>query len=65
MKMKMKLVVWTDKGYLKGDIHQGVSFVEKDDASVFTEDQALIYRSSIADDLFEFYDVREMRFEQL
>lgn len=66
-KLKEKLyVVLTDKGYLIGDIYIGVAFTNnKENARKFTETEAIIYKNSIADDLFDFYLCKTMEFEKL
>nr|WP_145401644.1 hypothetical protein [Paenibacillus xylanexedens] len=58
-----KFVLWTDKGYLKGDLHHGVEFTEKENARQFTLDQAQIYKDSIRADLIEFFGVKELKWE--
>lgn len=56
-------VLWTNKGYLKGDVFHGVEFVDKANARQFTLDEAKLYKDSIYADLTEFFDVKLMKFE--
>lgn len=60
----MNLVAKTDKGYIKGDIHVGIEFVDKENARQFTEREATTYRDSIVADMFDFYDCKEFCFEE-
>jgi len=55
----------TDKGYIKGDVCIGVEFVKKENARRFTESQAQMYKQSIADDMFDFFDCKYFEFEKI
>ncbi|OHD25275.1 MAG: hypothetical protein A2Y34_03985 [Spirochaetes bacterium GWC1_27_15] len=58
-------VAVTDKGYIKGDNYQGVEFVGKENARQFTNQEAFIYRKSIAADMFDFYKCNSFWFEEV
>lgn len=60
---KMLYVLKTDKGYLKGDLNQGITFVKKENARRFNYSEAHAYKESIFNDLFQFYDCKSFRFE--
>jgi hypothetical protein len=54
----MEFVINTEKGYLKGDLLQGIEFVsDKKDARKFTQTEIQLYGQSIAQDLGEFFQV--------
>jgi hypothetical protein len=59
----MILVAKTDRGYIKGDLHSGVEFVDKENARQFTLEEASCYRDSIVADMFDFFDCKEFCFE--
>jgi hypothetical protein len=59
-------VVKTDRGYMGGDLHQGVTFyTTPDKARKFTLEEANLYRDSIFTDMFEFFDIEECCYEEL
>lgn len=59
------LVVWTDKGYVKGDITNLEFVQEKNQARKFTNDEFFLYKDSIAQDLFDFFGCKKFGFEVL
>jgi len=61
----MNYVAVTDRGYIKGDIHQGVEFVDKESTRQFTEAEALLYEDSIGHDMFDFYECKEFWYEEV
>lgn len=62
-KDKILYVLKTDKGYLKGDLYQGVTFVEKENARRFNYNEAHVYKESIFNDLSQFYNCKTFQFE--
>lgn len=61
--MKELYVIKTDKSYLKGDMWNGVDFVEKENARRFDETDILLYWDSISADLTQFFDIKKMEKE--
>lgn len=56
----------TNKGYVQGDLLQGVNFVDDPHkARKFEEIDMLLYEDSIWHDLVEFYNIQEMNVERI
>ncbi len=60
----MSYVAKTDKGYIKGDLYSGVTFVKKEDARKFSDIEAKLFEQSMASDMFDFFECSEFSFEE-
>ena len=61
--MKDLYVIKTDRGYITGDMINGVVFVDKGSARKFDLANLNAYWDSIAADMFQFYNVKELEAE--
>jgi hypothetical protein len=58
-------VINTDMGYIAGQLHKNLIFVEKQDARQFTHEQIKAFGEGIAADLHDYYCVEWCLVEQI
>lgn len=58
-------IINTDQGYIKGELHNGLQFVEKEDARTFSNVEIELFADSMIEDLHTYYSCEKVEIEAL
>ena len=58
-------IINTDQGYMAGEFHNGLKFVDRPDARRFKFDELHFYKKEILNDLKEHYCCTEIQIEYI